>query len=101
MKKIHLFAFGAAYGLLMRLVFGLAPFLSTEYRNAGSGPMLTSFVVLVPLVLGIYTVYGARDDAPTSDAGSLGRGPFTRPRRLSRVSRGVGDSGGEPIVRFR
>jgi len=64
MKKIYLFAFGAAYGLLMRLVFGLAPFLSTEYRNAGSGPMLTSFVVLVPLVLGIYTVYAARDDAP-------------------------------------
>ncbi|WP_254451825.1 SRPBCC family protein [Duganella vulcania] len=64
MKKLYLFAFGAAYGLLMRVVFGFAPFFHTEYMGAASGPMLTSFVVLVPLVLGIYTVYAARDDAP-------------------------------------
>jgi len=45
---------GAAYGLLMRILFGLWPF---GHGNAGgAGPMLVSFLFLVPLVIGVWSV---------------------------------------------
>jgi hypothetical protein len=59
------FALGAGYGILMRLVFGIAPFLNTPgMSNLASGPMLFSFVVLVPLLIGVHTVYAARARSP-------------------------------------
>ena len=65
MKNGVIFALGAGYGILMRLVFGFAPFLSAGgKRFSAEGPMLFSFVVLVPLVIGIYTVYAARNKSP-------------------------------------
>src|ERR1700742_2285274 len=66
MKKGYIFAMGAGYGLLMRLAFGLAPFLNKPgLIGYASGPMLFSFVVLVPLLIGIYTVYAAREKSPS------------------------------------
>jgi hypothetical protein len=44
---------GAAYGLLMRLIFGLWPFAKAV---PGTGPMLVSFLFFVPLVIGIWSV---------------------------------------------
>lgn len=64
MKYMHIFALGAAYGLLMRVAFGMAPFLHVISRGVADGPMTVSFVVLVPLLIGVLTVYGAREDAP-------------------------------------
>ncbi len=61
MKKLHVFALGAAYGLLMRLGFGL--FESPLSTNA-AGPMLSSFALLVPFLIGAYTVYAVRDETP-------------------------------------
>lgn len=64
MKKRYIFALGAAYGLVMRLAFGMLPFLNQgDAANAG-GPMLSAFVLLVPTLIGVYTVYAARDDVP-------------------------------------
>src|SRR4051812_15295626 len=65
MKRRYIFVAGAAYGLLMRLIFGMAPFLNQGYRETASGPMMTSFVLLTPLMIGIYTVYAARERKPT------------------------------------
>lgn len=65
MKKRYVFAIGAAYGLVMRLLFGLAPFLNPGYKDMAQGPMMASFVTLVPLVIGIYTVHAARGQKPT------------------------------------
>jgi uncharacterized protein YndB with AHSA1/START domain len=48
------FAAGAGYGLLMRLLFVLSVFRG---RAGDSGVMLGSFVLLVPLLLGAFTVY--------------------------------------------
>jgi len=45
---------GAGYGLLMRLAFGL-PLFQTQ-RGGGSGPMLASFLFLVPFLIGLWTV---------------------------------------------
>ncbi|WP_207215892.1 SRPBCC family protein [Pseudolysobacter antarcticus] len=45
---------GALYGLLMRGVFGL---LHNTSVSAASGPMLVSFLFLVPFVIGALTVY--------------------------------------------
>jgi hypothetical protein len=69
MKKTYVFLAGAAYGLLMRIAFGVAPFLNTSdgsasYQRFAGGPMLWSFVVLVPVLIGIYTVYAARKSNP-------------------------------------
>ncbi len=47
---------GILYGLLMRLVFGGIPGIPAIFD--GKGPMLLSFVVLVPVILGMITVYG-------------------------------------------
>lgn len=57
-KKI--FAIGAAYGLIMRLIFGMWPMSSDNAFGRGlsaNGPMMWSFVILVPMLIGIYTVY--------------------------------------------
>lgn len=64
MKTRYIFLFGAVYGLLMRVIFGLVPFLNNHSSSVAEGPMLTSFVVLVPLVIGIYTAYAARVERP-------------------------------------
>ena len=44
---------GAAYGLGMRFLFGLWPFGNA---TAGAGPMLVSFLFLVPLVIGVWSI---------------------------------------------
>ena len=44
---------GAAYGLLMRLLFGFWPFGAAV---PGTGPMLLSFAFLVPFVIGLWSV---------------------------------------------
>ncbi|WP_235914255.1 SRPBCC family protein [Rugamonas rivuli] len=66
MKKRTIFAIGAGYGLLMRLLFAYFPPLQPFGQEAASGPMLGSFVVLVPLLIGIYTVYSARGQSPSA-----------------------------------
>lgn len=55
-RLIHLFAAGAAYGLLMRVVFMLPSFAHTSVGSA-SGAMLGSFLFFVPLAIGLLTVY--------------------------------------------
>lgn len=66
MGQFKIFMAGAAYGLVMRLAFGLAPFLNNADAKArASGPMLTSFVMLVPLVIGIHTAYQAHARNPS------------------------------------
>ncbi len=45
---------GAGYGLLMRLAFGLPLFHMKT--GGGGGPMLASFLFLVPLLIGLWTV---------------------------------------------
>ncbi|PNS07800.1 SRPBCC family protein [Solilutibacter silvestris] len=47
---------GILYGLVMRLLFGGIPGIPALFD--GKGPMLLSFGVLVPIVLGMITVYG-------------------------------------------
>jgi uncharacterized protein YndB with AHSA1/START domain len=48
---------GALYGLTMRGVFGLFSAQSPKYFP--DGPMLVSFIMLVPAVIGVITVYTA------------------------------------------
>ena len=64
MKRTHIFGLGAAYGLAMRLAFGLLPFLNPMGRMSANGPMLWAFVVLVPVLIGIYSVCTKREDVP-------------------------------------
>lgn len=45
---------GAAYGVLMRLLFGMWPFV--HGLTAGAGPMLVSFLFIVPLAIGFWSV---------------------------------------------
>ncbi|MEO8000398.1 MAG: SRPBCC family protein [Arenimonas sp.] len=61
-KKRYVFLAGAIYGLLMRLAFGLPFFLSGEKSTTASEAMLTSFIVLVPLIIGALTVYFPGDN---------------------------------------
>jgi hypothetical protein len=56
-KKRYVFLAGAIYGLAMRLLFGLPFYFSSEQSTAASEAMLTSFLILVPLVIGALTVY--------------------------------------------
>ncbi|HZY20041.1 MAG TPA: SRPBCC family protein [Ramlibacter sp.] len=63
-RKAAIFLAGAAYGLAMRLAFGMLPFFAAAKPTAASGPMLASFVLLVPLGLGAWTVLAARDPSP-------------------------------------
>lgn len=69
MKLWKILAAGAAYGLAMRLVFGLPPLSGHQAGSlpqglSGAGPMLASFVVLVPLLIGAFTVIAARERSP-------------------------------------
>ena len=53
---------GAAYGLLMRCIFTLAPFSwspapRTSSLIAASGPMMASFALLVPAIIGALSYY--------------------------------------------
>lgn len=52
-------AAGVAYGLAMRMLFGLHYFRGgADSSSAGSsGPMLVSFLFLVPALIGAYTLY--------------------------------------------
>ncbi|MES2742702.1 MAG: SRPBCC family protein [Pseudomonadota bacterium] len=61
MKKLHVFTIGAAYGLLMRLCFGL---VNPSTMSGATGPMLSSFVLLVPFLIGVYTVFAVRKESP-------------------------------------
>lgn len=62
--KIKIFITGIVYGLCMRLIFGAGIWFDKKDSLMASGPMLASFVLLVPLLIGIYTVYAARDSKP-------------------------------------
>lgn len=53
------FLLGAAYGLLMRLLFGWLPLggpASDAFPIGGTGPMLASFSMMVPVIVGCLTV---------------------------------------------
>ena len=63
MKLRYVFAIGALYGLAMRLLFG-SPLLDHPGGRSATGPMLGVFVVLVPLLIGIYTVHAVRRQPP-------------------------------------
>lgn len=54
--------FGASYGLLMRFIFTLAPFSwspapRTDTWVTASGPMMASFALLVPAIIGAVSYY--------------------------------------------
>lgn len=53
----EIFIAGTLYGLLMRILFGWLPILNPLHENHANGPMLSSFVLLVPIIIGVYTVY--------------------------------------------
>ncbi len=63
MQLWKVFGLGALYGVAMRLVFGMT-YKHTHPIGGEAGPMLASFVVLVPLLIGVLTVHGARDRSP-------------------------------------
>ena len=64
MNLWHVFGLGGLYGLVMRLVFGL-PWMNHGPSNGANGPMLASFVVLVPVLIGMFTVHAARRRPPS------------------------------------
>lgn len=53
------FIIGTVYGLAMRLLFGGTGLLNAQGKSAAGGPMLSAFVLLVPLLIGAITVYMA------------------------------------------
>ena len=64
MRLWIVFALGTLYGIAMRLLFGTPPF--NHPGPAGSaGPMMASFVVLVPVLVGAFTVHAARKRSPS------------------------------------
>jgi hypothetical protein len=69
-KLLYTFLIGAAYGLVMRIIFGL-PFFNGNYENANnldgfaSGAMMTSFVIFVPLLIGVLTVFYTKPENRT------------------------------------
>ena len=64
MKLWMVFGLGALYGLVMRVVFG-APMFAHAGNGLASGPMLAVFVVLVPVLIGVYTVHAVRKRPPS------------------------------------
>lgn len=64
MKLLATFGLGALYGLAMRLVFGL-PMFTHEVNHRAAGPMLWTFVVLVPVLIGVFTVHAVRRRPPS------------------------------------
>jgi hypothetical protein len=74
-NNLKSFALGASYGLAMRLLFGGLGVLSGGNKAAAGGPMLSAFVLLVPLLVGVITIY-------TSDPKGLSLGDaITKPWR--------------------
>ena len=63
MKLWIVFGLGALYGLVMRVAFGL-PFMDSRTAHGATGPMLASFVMLVPVLVGVFTVHAARKRSP-------------------------------------
>src|SRR6516164_4347850 len=63
MRLFVVFALGALYGLAMRLVFG-SPVLDHPANHLATGPMLGTFVVLVPVLIGVFTVHAVRRRPP-------------------------------------
>jgi hypothetical protein len=63
MKLWIVFGLGALYGLVMRLLFG-APMFNGPASPGGAGPMMASFVVLVPVLVGVFMVHAARRTRP-------------------------------------
>ncbi len=64
MRLWIVFALGALYGLAMRLLFGM-PMFNSPGTAGGAGPMMASFVVLVPVLVGVFTVHAARRRPPS------------------------------------
>ena len=64
MRLWIVFALGALYGLAMRLLFGM-PMFNSPGTAGGAGPMMASFVVLVPVLVGVFTVHAARKRSPS------------------------------------
>ena len=58
------FGLGALYGVAMRLVFGMT-YKLTHPIGGDAGPMLASFVVLVPVLIGVFTVHAVRARPPS------------------------------------
>ena len=59
---------GACYGLVMRLLFGLGfvPFYYSHHTDSSpAGPMLASFAMLVPAIIGAMTYYYTSEDKRT------------------------------------
>lgn len=65
MSMGRIFVLGALYGLAMRIAFGITPFLNQQSKTSASGPMLAAFVILVPLLIGVFTVYAVRRESPS------------------------------------
>ena len=64
MRLMVVFGLGALYGLAMRLLFGL-PMFSVPGSYVASGPMMATFVVLVPVLVGVFTVHAVRHRPPS------------------------------------
>lgn len=64
MKPWVVFGLGALYGLVMRIVFGM-PMFGHPTEHLAAGPMLGTFVVLVPVLIGVFTVHAVRKRPPT------------------------------------
>ncbi len=63
MRLLVVFGLGALYGLVMRVVFGLPYF--EHARGSAAGPMMAAFVMLVPLLIGVFTVHAVRRRPPS------------------------------------
>jgi hypothetical protein len=63
--NLLVFLAGAVYGLAMRLAFGMVPFgrFGGSEAAGATGVMLSSFVMLVPFLLGAFAVYADRGRA--------------------------------------
>jgi hypothetical protein len=66
MRLLKVFGLGALYGLVMRVVFGM-PFIDhpAPSPHLAAGPMLGTFVVLVPVLIGVFTVHAVRKRPPS------------------------------------
>jgi len=63
MRLLVVFGLGALYGLAMRLAFG-SRWLDHGAGHLATGPMLGAFVVLVPVLIGVFTVHAVRRRPP-------------------------------------
>lgn len=66
MRLLVVFGLGALYGLAMRIVFGLPMFDHPQpSQHLAAGPMLGTFVMLVPILIGVFTVHAVRKRPPS------------------------------------